>query len=556
MNPRAAAALGRSLVLAAVGSLGPIVGAQDPQPAQQPPQGTPPDATAATPPQATAPQAPPSAPLPNAPQVPEPPPDPREPKGERLPLSLERAVEIALENDLGLSIESISTDVARYNYAGSWGAFDPLLTANAAVSDSEFQGTSSLSGGVVLEENTQEFSTALAFPLTTGGNFSLGFNTVNEETNNVFQLVNPSTSDSFIARFHQPLLRGAWRDYATSQQQEAELVYHQSLELYRQRRQELIHTVHRAYWDLVAALEQLGVADATLNLGREQLDQNKRRLDAGVGTEVEVLQAETNVAQRIEQRLLALVTVYGADDALKAVLFPGIDKRTWEIQITPATALPESTDWPVPPWESALMVAIEQRPELRVQRMEVDISEVRLVRATSERRVGLDLNLSSTSRSIDGDPNDAFQSAVGWDFPSNRAELALSAPLGNRTAKNAERAARALTRESRLVYDQRESEIAAEVRAAIRQIIYSTQAAKAAMSSLDLARRQLAAEEARFREGLSTTFQVLEFQQQLAEALSSERRARVVYVKARVALDKAEGVLGEIETASAAAPPR
>ena len=68
---------------------------------------------------------------------------------------------------------------------------------------------------------------------------------------------------------------------------------------------------------------------------------------------------------------------------------------------------------------------------------------------------------------------------------------------------------------------------------------------RAAAVSLDLAQRQLSAEQARYREGLSTNFQVLEFQQQLAAAMSSEKRARVNFAKARAALESAEGVLGE-----------
>ena len=59
-------------------------------------------------------------------------------------------------------------------------------------------------------------------------------------------------------------------------------------------------------------------------------------------------------------------------------------------------------------------------------------------------------------------------------------------------------------------------------------------------------RRQLEAEQARYREGLTTTFQVLEFQRQLAESQSSAIQARVEYAKALVNLRRAEGVLGEV----------
>ena len=202
----------------------------------------------------------------------------------------------------------------------------------------------------------------------------------------------------------------------------------------------------------------------------------------------------------------------------------------------------------LPPWTAALSVALENRAELRRQRLEIDASDLRVDSAKNESLVGLDLELSTRARGFDGDSLEAFESATSFEFPAHRAALSLNMPLGNRTARNAERAARAGARNSRLVYDQLESQIVAEVRDAVRQILYQSEAVKAAVKSLELARRQLVAEEARYREGLSTNFQVLEFQQQLAEALSTEKRVRVAYAKALATLLKAEGILGEKES--------
>ena len=64
----------------------------------------------------------------------------------------------------------------------------------------------------------------------------------------------------------------------------------------------------------------------------------------------------------------------------------------------------------------------------------------------------------------------------------------------------------------------------------------------ATSTSLELARRQLEAENARFAQDLSTTFQVLEFQHSLIEAMSNERAARAGFVKALAELDNAQGL--------------
>ena len=96
-----------------------------------------------------------------------------------------------------------------------------------------------------------------------------------------------------------------------------------------------------------------------------------------------------------------------------------------------------------------------------------------------------------------------------------------------------------------LSYDQLETAIVAEVRAAVRDVVYAVEAVRASQKSLELARRQLEAEQARYAVDQSTNFQVLQFQTDLATALSNERRARVAVAKSRMRLESAQGVLGE-----------
>lgn len=469
-------------------------------------------------------------------------------RGEPLRLSLEAAIQIALANDLSLQQSEHTADVARYDYAGTWGAFDPVLAATASLDDREFEGSSSLSGGNVVEVDTQSFGASFGLPLVTGGDLSVAFDTENQRTNNQFQLVNPSTSDTVSVALTQPLLRGAWSSYATSLQREAELNWIRQVEATRQTRQDLVSRVHEAYWNVAAARDLLGVTQTTLELGVEQLEQNQRRLDAGVGTEVEVLQAEANVAVRIQERLEAVVAVIDAEDVLKQMLFPGTDATDWMRPLTPVTPLPETYPLDaIPTWESALRVALERRSELRQQRTEIAATEVRLDRLRSDRLPALDLSLTGAATGFDGDPENAFDKAVRYEFPALTAALSFSVPIGNRAATNAVRAARVLVRQSLLTYDQLETQITAEVRFAVREVGHQVAAVRAAESSVQLARRQLEAEEARYREGLTTNFQVLEFQESLAQALSSLTAARVGLAKALAGLQRAEGVLGEVE---------
>ncbi|MBL8858554.1 MAG: TolC family protein [Planctomycetes bacterium] len=459
-------------------------------------------------------------------------------------LTLEAAYRTALENNLGLRIEAANTEAALYNYRATWGTFDWVVDARLGYSDAEYQPRDVFGGS---SETNRELTFDLTRPFAaTGGTLRTHFGTTESKTNSSFQVEPRSTTDIISLQYTQPLLRGAWREYATSRQRESQLDSRRQDEQLRQTRQKLLLDVSIAYWNHVAAIDALGVADSSLNLARRQLDQNQRLLDAGMGTTVEVLQAEAGVATREESRLKAEVDVRKAADDLKQLLVPGKDAELWESELVPVTPLPEAGDAvPPPAWETAFSIAVERRPELRRQRLAVQAASVRHDRAKVERRAGLDLDLTASSQGFSGSSSEALETTAQFDFPTYRAALVFNYAIGNTGASNSERAAWASIRAARLSYDDLESKIAAEVRDGVRQVRYQAEAVRAADKSLELAQRQLAAEELRFQNGQSTTFEILKFQTDLAQSMSNARAARANYAKSLATLTSAQGLLGE-----------
>lgn len=469
--------------------------------------------------------------------------------GSVLRLSLKLARSLALENNLGLRIQALGSELARHNSLGSWGAFDWIFTGTGSYSDSDSLSTTFFGTGDIISSETEGLSFDFLKPLGTGGSFDLQFSRGISATDNPFvgaDFQERLVSDGLTMTYNQPLLRGAWAEYATATQREAEIVLGRQRELERGTRQDLLLQVSNAYWDLVAARRQREVAQSSLGLGLDQVQRNQRRLEVGLGTQVEVLQAEAEVAVRREQLLLADVTVDQAGDLLKQLVFPGTDRDLWESIPEPTTPLPKIVATSgQPDWESALLVAMEQRPDLRQARADIDSAEVQLARSASERLAGLDLSLSANARGEAASAGDSIEQITDLDQPTYTAALTYSMPIGNRVARHAERAASIALRQARLTYDATESQVAALVRQAVRDVHYQAEAVRAAELSRELARQQLEAERARFDEGLSTNYQVLEFQQALAQTQSSERAARVAFAKAEVNMEYVQGLLGE-----------
>jgi outer membrane protein len=88
-----------------------------------------------------------------------------------------------------------------------------------------------------------------------------------------------------------------------------------------------------------------------------------------------------------------------------------------------------------------------------------------------------------------------------------------------------------------------ENTVINEVREAVRQVGTDTERVEAAKASLRLAQEKLKAEEKKYEVGLSTTHDLLEFQEDLARATSREAMARADYMKSLADLARVKGVL-------------
>ncbi|MEC8493440.1 MAG: TolC family protein [Planctomycetota bacterium] len=462
------------------------------------------------------------------------------------PMTLEQCLGMALSNNLGLERALIESEIAQFDAMSSWGAFDWVFDMRGAYTDSESEANTALAGADVVEQQDARVDLDLTKPFTWGGSFAFHFDTQQSRTNNAFFNAPELIQDNVRLSYTQPLFRGRGIEAQTAQQREAEIVEQQRREDRRGARQNLLHDVEVAYWELVAALQQLEVARSGLALGEEQVSREEARVRAGDGTEVDVLQARTEVATRTEALLQAENDVEQREDDLKRLMFADSDPDRWDRDIQPRSILPDAAERPdLPDWQRAYEVALSRRVEVRNARLSVDVSRVQLTRARNDRLHGLDLELIASSNGVDEKYPGALSDALEFRFPTYTVALNYNVPVQNRRATFAERAARERLRGSQVALEEAEITALADVRRALRDVNYRAEAVAAAAQSLRLARGQLDAEEKRFAADLTTTFEVLQFQQTLIEAASTRSRAGVEYAKALVGLKRAQGVVGE-----------
>ncbi|HEX7126480.1 MAG TPA: TolC family protein, partial [Thermodesulfobacteriota bacterium] len=121
--------------------------------------------------------------------------------------------------------------------------------------------------------------------------------------------------------------------------------------------------------------------------------------------------------------------------------------------------------------------------------------------------------------------------------------LVFTYPLGNRVARSRLTSAELALRQAQIQVRTLELQVTEEVRAAVRAVNANAQRVEATREATRLAREQLTAEQRRLAVGLSTSFEVLRLQTDLATAQNAEIVAITDYRVSLANLDRVAGVL-------------
>lgn len=458
----------------------------------------------------------------------------------KLALSLEDAVALALTKNLGLKIESLRLEESEWALFGEHGIYDLNLTSSFSSLDETRAAASNLDGAEVLEFNQQGLDVGLAQLTPAGGTVSLDWNNSRQETNSTFARVNPEYGVDFDFAYEQPLLRDLGR-LATERRI---LVARNNHDISRETfEQQVIATVSQAkqrYWDLVDAQLQLEADEEALVLAAQLHDQNEIRVEVGTLAQLELVQSEAGVAQRREAVITSRAAVQNAEDALRRSL--NLEDSLWSVPIETTTAA-ETERVPID-LEDGIARALEERPVLQSQRLALENLRVNEEYFRNQRLPRLDLSMTYGYNGLGGDVigeaggtaeggySDALDQITGRDFDGWAAAINLLMPLQNRAAE-AQEAIAGLTRErGEVEMADLQAEITAEVRRVARLVETAGALIDSTSASRRLAEENLRAEGKRFDNGLSTSYQVLEIQEDLTQARSREIFAITGYRKA------------------------
>jgi HAE1 family hydrophobic/amphiphilic exporter-1 len=504
-------------------------------------------------------------------------------------LTLQQAIELAIRNNLDVEIERTNVANAGQGIKAAQGAFDPIIRFQPTWESATLPASSILQGAGGRTINRSWGSNlSLVQPFTNfGTTLNADFDNSRIATNNPFTTLNPYFNSRLLIGISQPLLRGlrtdAMRTQLTIRRKDLDVAE----TAFRLQAIGVIARVEEAYWDLLAARQDVGVKQESVALAQEQLATSQRLVAAGTLAEVELSASEAELERRRDDLYTSIANLTTTENRLKNLLSPDVGNDIWNTQIIPVDRT-RASDVPTLPDVAALVKqALTDRLELRQLEQRGDIVDAQKRLAADQRLPQVNLiagyvntGLAGSMRAGDnpltasnaalytqvnqlsaiaglrpittpspgglppglvGDYGSSLSNLLSGNYQTFQAGVSIDLNLRNRTAEanlaQAEIAARRLSLERR----RAEQAINQQVRDSLQLMESAQQRVTAAEASARAAKEKLDSETRLFQSGESTNFLVLTRQNEFANS-----RLRVVVAnsdlnRARARLELALG---------------
>jgi outer membrane protein TolC len=494
----------------------------------------------------------------------------------QMEISLDQTLAMALANNKDIESSRIDRLESDYTLTAALGAFDPQLSVTSYWEQQITPVASSLGGSATgsLLNKTWQADPGITQPLPWyGGTFKADLSSADAFSNNTFLSLNPQYETALNFSYTQPLWRNLLYDSNRHQIDVAKKNRSLTDEQFRQRVMTVVQQAEQAYWELAYAYNNLQVQLDAVRIGIQQDESNRRQEEQGLLAPIDVVAAQTQLANFEVGAYAAQSALTAAENTLKELVLPDRSDTAWSSALIPTT--PEDVNAPITPLPDAIAEAMANRPEIAQVKINGEINEkdIRYYREQTKPQVNLtalysraglagavlppgpnpftlafgpltnQINQLSTLAGIPGLPAISFGSgavppvlvgnyghslATIWDgdFPTTEIQLSIALPIRNRTANANLGKSLAETRRIKNQMQQTEQNIQSDVRTAMETLQMAQLRLQAAQVARESAEEQYQSEQRQFRAGTSTLFLVQQRQATMITARSQERRSQ------------------------------
>jgi outer membrane protein TolC len=543
-------------------------------------------------------------------------------RGGKLYLSLQDAIDLALENNLDLVIARYNLPIAQMDIlrtaaggqvrgvntgvvsgtpgggAGSGGAgtgaggtssgaggagagasgivsstlgtgttvsgFDPVITAQGYVDHtatelSNFQ----LEGVNVYKVNTIAGSVSYNENFTEGASLQVTWNNARTTTNGIYDFFSPALNSRVQALVSQPLLAGfgfgpnlRFLHIAKTNQKISDIAF----------RAQLIATVTQIcdiYWDLVNAYDTEQVEERSVAFATDTLDTSRKQFALQAIPEMDVLKAESDLAQRQQDLTVARTDLELQELYMKNAVTRTLDDPILEdMPVIPTDHIASQIAPITEPVQDMIARALKSRTE--IEESGLDLENRELSRKTARNAMLPSLNLyglyagtglageksgnyapTGVATTLPSGYGGALDSALDNAAPEYQVGVQLNIPLRNRIAKADQYRTELEYRQSQVYLEELKKRIRIEVRNARYALEQGASRVDAARQARDLAARTLDIMQKEQKLGAGSNQQTLSADHDLAVAESALVTAETEYEKDVIEVRRATGSILE-----------
>jgi HAE1 family hydrophobic/amphiphilic exporter-1 len=476
-------------------------------------------------------------------------------EGGDLTLSLNEAIRRALENNNDIEVSRDNVRLAESTLRSFEGVYDPLISLTPQFNDVRTPAANT-NGDVgvfgPIKQTSLSFTPALTKQFSKGGGqYQFFFNSLRGTSNTTFTQLSPFYTASLGASLTQPLLRNRSIDQFRHDIRVQRKVLSQSDADFRLQVITVISQVQLAYWELVFAKRDEQNQLANVNLAREQLRMIEEQVSVGTSPTLDRAQALTQIASAETALLTSIQAVTTAENVLKQLVLRNRNATEWSTRLKP-TDEPSLVPTPIN-LKDVLDEAFANRPELTRLRVQQDINKIDKQFFKNQTLPRVDLQATVFSYGLAGSllptGNPAANLVGGYGqalrnlASVNTGTVSIGAtiqfPLHNTTAKANLATSRIQGEQLAATTQSQEQAVEADVRNAVQAVETTQRQVTTARAATKSAEIQLAGEMKRYQAGMSTTFLIFQFEDQLVTVRTAELRAEANYNQALANLQRA-----------------
>jgi len=443
-------------------------------------------------------------------------------------LTIEEVVQMALTNNLDIMISRLNPVIDQFAIHGLYGVYEPSFSMSAVHNYDDIPGGVLTQAGLVFgstEESINSYTPGLTGMLPTGLTYNFTGPISRQNISDASGTLTDYTSSPGVT-LSQPLLKNLWIDSARYQILLSKKTLKMDQLALRFQIMTVINNIKTAYYNLIFARQNVEVEKAAVELAQETTREDEQRVKVGALAPLDQKQAEAQAASAESDLLTAETSLALQENVLKGLLAFRLGQWTGvkPVPTEQLLAVPENPDL-----QECWRAGLNKRPDYLQAKVSVEKQHVTIKYSFNQLFPELDVLGSYGRNATTMTFSQNLDTIRQGNYPYYSYGLALTVPLGNSGARYNYKSAKAGLEQLLLQLKKVESTVVLAIDNDVKTVRADLLKVDSTRKARLYAAEALQAEQTKLEHGKSTSFVVLQLQNNLTTARSAEIRALADY---------------------------